>query len=66
MTEQDLTIDLDHMSARELVTILDQIYPEQCISPQDTLESAHRYAGRRELIRELVFMRDYEDAEDQD
>lgn len=59
-------IDLERMSALDLINILDLLYPERCISPMDTLESAHRYAGRREMINELIFMRDNPDAMDQD
>jgi hypothetical protein len=62
MSDPDLTIELERMSAVDLINVLDRLYPERCISPMDTLESAHRYAGRRELIRELVFIRDHDDA----
>lgn len=63
-TTDDLQLNIERMSAVELITILDRLYPERCISPHDTLESAHRYAGRRELINELTFIRDYDqDAE---
>lgn len=52
------SVDIDVMSARELINHLDEMYPERCISPMDSLESAHRYAGRREVINELIFLRD--------
>lgn len=64
--EPDLAVDLERMSAIDLIVILDRLYPERCISPMDSLESAHRYAGRREMINELLFMRDNPDAMDQD
>lgn len=64
--EPDLAVDLERMSAIDLIAILDRLYPERCISPMDSLESAHRYAGRREMINELLFMRDNPDAMDQD
>lgn len=56
--EHDLHVDLERMSALDLINVLDKLYPERCVSPMDTLESAHRYAGRREMINELIFIRD--------
>lgn len=55
----DLVLDIERMSAIDLINALDRIFPEKCISPMDTIESAHRYAGRRELINELCYIRDF-------
>lgn len=52
--DDDLLTLIDRMSAFELIDALDKLFPERCISPLDSLESAHRYAGRRELINELL------------
>jgi len=52
-------IQIESMSAIDLIEILDSAYPERCLSPMDTIESGHRYAGRRELINELVYIKDY-------
>jgi len=38
----------------DLIDLLDKIYPHRCILPNESLESAHRYAGLRMLIDELV------------
>ena len=38
----------------DLMKFLDRLYPHTCISPTETLEMAHRYAGKRELIDELL------------
>lgn len=38
----------------ELVKRLDAIYPHQCLAPGESVEIHHRYAGRRELIDELI------------
>ena len=32
---------------------LEALYPARCIGPNETPESAHRYAGKVELIAEL-------------
>lgn len=44
--------------AADLVSELDAIYPAQCILPGQSPEDAHRYAGKRELIDELLAWRD--------
>lgn len=40
----------------ELIRTLDRALPPRCISPGETVEAAHRYAGARELIDTLVEM----------
>ena len=37
----------------DLIKTLDEGYPHECLRPGETLESAHRRAGARELIDEL-------------
>lgn len=48
--------ELDALPLRsyELIERLDAAFPAACIRPGETLEAAHRYAGRRDLIDELV------------
>ena len=41
-------------SSRELLVLLDHHYPARCIAHNESEISAHRYAGMRELIEELV------------
>ena len=38
----------------ELIDLLDAVFPPRCILPGETVESAHRYAGIRQLVDELV------------
>lgn len=38
----------------DLIGYLDKAYPHRCISPGESLEMAHRYAGIRQLIDELM------------
>jgi hypothetical protein len=40
--------------ATDLVKELDAIYPSTCIRLGQSVEDAHRYAGKRELIDELI------------
>jgi hypothetical protein len=42
------------MSAYDLIAHLNLVYPHQCITSLQTLEDAHRYAGKRELIDTLI------------
>lgn len=41
-------------TAEQLVADLDKAYPARCVSYGESLEAAHRYAGKRELIDELL------------
>lgn len=41
----------------ELIDTLDVENPPRCITRNQTLEDAHRYAGRRELIDQLIELR---------
>lgn len=53
--EDEIQPDID--LPRDTVTLigwLDQAYPRRCIARGETLESAHRYAGQRELVDQLV------------
>lgn len=52
MPKQDF--DFSTMSAYELIEFLAADFPHQCIRPGEPEWAAHRYAGRRELIDELV------------
>ena len=38
----------------QLLKELDAAIPPRCITPGETLEAAHRYAGKRELIDALL------------
>lgn len=38
----------------DLIEWLDKQYPPRCIQKGESLEDAHRYAGRRDLIDELL------------
>lgn len=42
------------MSAEQLVEYLDNSHRPCCIGQSETLEMAHRRAGRRELIDQLI------------
>lgn len=42
------------MSAYQLIEALDAAYPHQCILPGQPEWQAHRDAGRRQLIDELL------------
>ena len=41
-------------SADDLIDWLDKAYPPRCIGIDQSIESAHRYAGQRELIEKLI------------
>jgi hypothetical protein len=43
--------------AEELVRLLDERFPPKCIGKGQTPEQAHRYAGKRELIDHLLWLR---------
>ncbi len=51
---EDEELDFATMTAYQLIEALDAAYPHQCIQPHQTEISAHRYAGRREMVDELV------------
>lgn len=38
----------------ELIAQLDKAYPARCIQHNESATDAHRYAGRRQLIDELL------------
>ncbi len=40
--------------AVDLIRELDASTPERCIAPNESIEAAHRYAGKRELVHSLV------------
>lgn len=62
MTRED-DILLSRMTAYDLIDWLDQQVPHRCIDPHDTPESAHRYAGSRELVDQLLHRREDERAD---
>lgn len=37
-----------------LIDLLDALYPHCCVLPGETIESANRYAGTRELVDALI------------
>lgn len=41
-------------SSRELLVLLHKHYPARCVAYNESEISAHRYAGMRELIDELM------------
>lgn len=47
-------MNVSTLSAPELVEVLNLHYPPKCIQPGETLEDAHRYAGKRELVDFLI------------
>lgn len=49
-----LRVSADLVAARDLVLALDRTYPHECIRPGEKLEEAHRRAGKRELVDELL------------
>lgn len=46
----------------ELLELLNTRFPARCIKPGESLEEAHRYAGKRELIDTLIM--EYRDDDD--
>ena len=38
----------------DLIKALDESFPAECIKPGQSLEDAHRYAGKRELVETLL------------
>ena len=45
---------IGQMSAVELIEQLDRQYPERCITPDETIEHARFYAGKRDLVVTLL------------
>lgn len=41
-------------SSYDLIDALDRVFRPRCVSPGETMESAHRYAGMRSMIDDLV------------
>lgn len=41
----------------DLIDELARLYPERCIRRGESLEEAHRYAGKRELVLELLALK---------
>ena len=41
-------------AAADLIAELDRTTPAKCIQPGQTVEDAHRYAGKRELVESLL------------
>lgn len=37
----------------DLIKELDKLYPPRCVRPGETLEEAHRYAGKRDVVEHL-------------
>jgi hypothetical protein len=52
------------MSAYELITRMDAGFPPRCIGLNESVESAHRYAGLRDFIDELVEIKKEEETSD--
>jgi hypothetical protein len=49
----------------DLINLLDKAYPHRCLALGESPEAAHRYAGARELIDELIALKQ-EELEGQD
>jgi|TARA_Y100000389_G_C17464658_1_gene524513 hypothetical protein len=60
-------VDTIHFPHRtfDLIKMLDKTYPHRCIGSKETLEDHIRYAGRRDLIDELVMMKALEEEGDE-
>ena len=41
-----------------LITHLDRMYADRCIGPDESITSAHRRAGQRDVVQYLLTMRD--------
>jgi len=53
--------NLGTMSAYDLIQKLDKDYPHRCITPDETVEHARFYAGKRDLIDVLLSKIKYEE-----
>jgi hypothetical protein len=51
---EDQTLPEFPTSSRELLVLLHKHYPPRCVAYNESEISAHRYAGMRELIDELM------------
>lgn len=58
--------ELRGMSAYELIERMDAGYPHRCIGLNESPESAHRYAGLREFIDELLDIKQEEETSDEE
>lgn len=52
--EFEEVVDFATMSAYQLIDFLNRDYPHRCIGKSETEIEAHRYAGKRELIDDLL------------
>ena len=52
---------LPHL-ASDLVRQLDELLPPRCIQPDESPESAHRYAGSRSVVEFLLRLLDESEA----
>lgn len=53
-TDKDLEIDDLPMNSFDLIDFLDRTIPHRCISLTDDLISAHRYSAQRDLVDQLL------------
>lgn len=51
MSEKSFTLPI---GSYDLIRWLDEQYPNKCIRTGQTLEDAHRYAGKRDLVDTLM------------
>ena len=49
--------------SESLLNHLDSKFPEKCVDPEETLISAQRYAGKRDLVRFLSMVREAQRSE---
>lgn len=47
--------------AADLIAELDEAFPPRCIGAAESPESAHRYAGKRELVEFLLRLKERAD-----
>ena len=49
-----MNIETIPLYSDDLIKQLDAAFPAKCIGPQDRMEDAHRYAGKREIVELLI------------
>jgi hypothetical protein len=61
-------VDTIHFPHRtyDMIDMLDKTYPHRCMGSKENVDDHIRYAGRRDLIDELVMMKALEEEGDED
>lgn len=47
--------------SRDLIAALNEAFPARCVRPGESMEDAHRYAGRRDVVEFLISLLDRQD-----